>query len=68
MNFQWIDVNEKLPEIITRERHMLVVLYGDDVTDAFWNLRSNKFLSESMGMELSGVTHWAEFPVAPATK
>ena len=62
--FEWVSASNKLPDIITSERHLLVFCCGD-VFPAFWNKKSNKFLDESMGMGLVGVTHWAEFPAPP---
>lgn len=63
--FEWVSVGERLPDIITRERHLIVADTGGNVFDAFWSAKSKKFLDESMGMGISGITHWAEFPNAP---
>ncbi len=63
--FEWISVNDKLPDIINNERHLLVADCCGNVYDAFWNKRSGKFLGESLGMGLTGITHWADFPSAP---
>ena len=56
---KWYSVDDKLPDIITNWRMMLVYsVSGVDV--AFWNKKSNKFLDEPMGFEYKHILFWAE--------
>jgi len=56
---KWHSVDDKLPDIITSWRMMLVYsVSGVDV--AFWNKKAKKFLDEPMGFEYTHILFWAE--------
>ena len=64
----WIDINDSNPDIITRERVYLVYSNSAGTDFAYWNKRSGKFLSESMGIAYDlPITHWAALPDGPNT-
>lgn len=56
----WHSVDDKLPDIITSCRMMLVYTNHCGVDVAYWNVRYNKFLDEPMGLEYKHVLFWAE--------